>query len=424
MEKMGSILQDTGMSPKVVSSRRVQLLLLLFVEFIDYLGMGLALPYFAAVIFNPNGGFLPFETSAALRGSLLALLIAAAPLLQLFSAPLLGTLSDLKGRKIVLQGSLLVGILAYLAACYGVWQESVFALFFYRFLFGISSGSAAVVQASVSERSSDKEKTKNFGLLNMALGAGFCLGPFIGGVLSDCDLFPCVRNFLPFLFVAFLTGVNLLLIRSKFVESWVPKAGVRPSFHLGWKRALRIWEFKELRLLFIAMFLFFFGWNFFIQFIPVVLIEQFQFNLAQTGYFYAYTGLLFAVSSGFLIRPIANRFPPLLILRVALLLAGVYLFFFLFLPSERFLWFYTPLFTFFLALVYPAATATIASRASPETQGEVLGIYSSLQALSLVLGPLITGGFIGIYPQLPILIGSLVMICAGILLSTQKRVPR
>lgn len=400
----------------IEKKRRISFTLLLLVEFIDYLGMGLALPFFAAVLFDVQRGFLATECSAAIRGTVLAMLIAVSPLMQFFSSPFLGTLSDIKGRKRVLIGALSIGILGYICACFGVWKESILFLFLYRFLFGISSGSAAVVQASVSEISAPDEKTKNFGLVNMALGAGFCLGPFVGGVLSDCAFFPNFGQFLPFLFVALLSLVNLLFIRWKFIESWKPQAETKLTFDLGFSRLGRAWQMIELRYLFLAMFLFFFGWNFFVQFVPVVLIDKFGFNLAKTGYYYGFTGIFFALSSGLLIRPIVRRFASFSILWVSLILAGGYLLLFLLLRTEIMLWIYTPIFTYLLALVYPSATASVATAASEESQGEVLGIYSALQALSLVLGPLLTGSFIGIYPQLPILLGALVMITAGLLL--------
>ena len=168
------------------SSKKIPLYPLLLVGFIDHMGIGLVYPLFSALLFDRVNGILPPDTSVAMRGWLLGILIALTPIAQFFACPLLGALSDKKGRKKVLIISITMGIAAYLIAAIGLMFGSLLSLFIYRIVVGISDGSVAVAQAAIADISTDETKGRNFGILNMCLGIGFTVGPFMGGVLSSC----------------------------------------------------------------------------------------------------------------------------------------------------------------------------------------------------------------------------------------------
>ena len=55
-----------------------------------------------------------------------------------------------------------------------------------------------------------KSKARNFGLIGMAFGLGFILGPFIGGKLADPTIVSWFTNATPFWFAAILSTVNIL----------------------------------------------------------------------------------------------------------------------------------------------------------------------------------------------------------------------
>ena len=58
-------------------------------------------------------------------------------------------------------------------------------LFVGRVLAGISGGSFATCSAYIADISTEENRAKNFGLIGIAFGVGFTLGPVIGGFLGE-----------------------------------------------------------------------------------------------------------------------------------------------------------------------------------------------------------------------------------------------
>jgi DHA1 family tetracycline resistance protein-like MFS transporter len=58
-------------------------------------------------------------------------------------------------------------------------------LFVGRVLAGISGGSFATCSAYIADISNDENRAKNFGLIGIAFGVGFTIGPVIGGLLGE-----------------------------------------------------------------------------------------------------------------------------------------------------------------------------------------------------------------------------------------------
>ena len=77
----------------------VSLWLVLFVVFLDHIGIGLVYPMFSAMMFEPDSPFMDVAASGVVRGWYLGALLAAMPLAAFFSSPILGALSDQKGRR-------------------------------------------------------------------------------------------------------------------------------------------------------------------------------------------------------------------------------------------------------------------------------------------------------------------------------------
>lgn len=195
--------------------KKLMLFILLLVAFIDYMGIGLVYPMFSSMLFHRDIDLLSPETSDTVRGFWLGILLAMMAVAQFFSSPIIGTMSDQKGRKPLLKIALTVGVLGYLISMIGVWVESLVFLLLSRLVLGISAGSAAVVGASLADLSQPEEKAKNFGLLNMACGIGFSVGPFFGGVLSEFGLWGMGGYDKPFLFAGILTFLNFRILRLK-----------------------------------------------------------------------------------------------------------------------------------------------------------------------------------------------------------------
>lgn len=391
------------------------LALVLAVGFIDYLGIGLVYPLFSSLVFDKTSHFLPTEASYALRGFYLGLLLALMPIVQFFSAPILGSFSDHKGRRKVLIASLVLAFFAYLISVVGIHLQSLIILVFSRIFLGISGGSAAVVQASIADLTTDEDKTSAFGLYNMVLGAGFTIGPFIGGKLSDPSFFNIGSYALPFWFAVFFVFFNLIFVFFFFKETHEVNEDAHIQLGAGFKNIRKALHMQGTRVLFLCAFVFSFGWSFFFEFVPVYLIGQYNFRSPEIGNFYAYSGALYAVFCGVIIRPIVRKFSPYIIFFLALIAAGSYVLVFLLIENSFYLWMYIPFLLFLIALVFPTLTAMISNWADEKQQGETLGILQSVQSLAFAISPLFSGSLLGVYIFLPIVVGGASMLLAGVI---------
>lgn len=396
------------------SSKKIALLLVLLVAFIDWMGVGLVYPMFSSMLFSKETPLLPLATSDTMRGLILGLLLAAMPIAQFFSAPLMGALSDQKGRKPILNITLAAGVIGYILATFGVVAQSLALLIIARLIVGVSAGNGAVVTAAIADLSAPEEKAKNFGLFNMACGVGFTLGPFIGGqlTLGNNSFLPPFA--LPFIFAAAVTTVNLLLVYLYFRETHHRPKKAEILLSQGWRNLKKAMHIPQLRKVFFTVFFFGFGWSFFYEFIPVTWIDLYGFGAPMIGLFYAYGAAVYALSCGLLIRPLVARFSSERILFTALVAMSLYMLFQLLRFPSAVLWLYLAPLNFLGALIYPTATTIVSNNAGEDMQGEALGIFQSVIAAAFALSPLLSGSLLGISTQMPSIVGSICLLLASI----------
>ncbi len=381
---------------------------LLLVGFVDYLGIGLVYPIFSSLFFHPDSSFFPQDFSPSLRGLFLGVLLSLMPLFQLISAPFWGKASDQKGRKPILIKSLMILSFSYLVAIFAIFRSSLLFLIFSRILAGFGSGSVSVVQAAISDLSTEEEKPQAFAFFNMVLGAGFTIGPFIGGKLSEISWFGQTSYVTPFYFSFLLVLLNTLMVFLFFKE--------RSSLKLPSdvpNTQVKIWQRQKICFLLGCAFIFSFGWSFFFEFVPVYLIGKYRFASSDIGNFYAYSGGVYALSCAFFIKPVVKRFAAEGIFVTALFSAGLYSLLFLWISHPPHFWAYLPVLLFLVALVYPTLTSMISQEAGKEEQGKMLGILQATQSAAFALSPLFSGTLVGIYLHMPILVGGFSMLLAG-----------
>lgn len=389
---------------------------ILFIGFIDYLGIALVYPIFTGMLFDPTYPIIPHDSSLAHRGALLGILIALTPLTQFFSAPLLGAISDLKGRKKTLLYGTLVGFIAYALAVLGVCVHSLWLLCLYRILVGIASGTVPVVQAMIADSSTHDQKARRFSLFSASLGLGFIIGPFLGAKLADPALASWSGYAVPFLAASLMCLISLVIIAWKFPETRQAGNNVTFNFIESISNIRKVFLWHQLRWLFLATFAFAFGSSFFNEFIPLLLRKQFQFTLSDIGNYYACGGAWYAFSSGIITTVLLKYFPPEKIAIKALIGCAICMLMFLIISERQYIWFILPALMFCLSFTYPTTAAMVSNQASIENQGEVLGVYQSVIGCAMGLSPLLLGSVIGMYPALTAIGGAFAMLLASLTL--------
>lgn len=391
------------------ANKQSTLLTALLVAFIDFFGVGLIYPLFSSMLFDPSYPLLPPETSSVVRGIWLGLLIAVMPLAQFFTAPIWGALSDTKGRKKPLQLSLAVVLIGYAVAVFGVVANSILLILASRIIIGAASGNTSIVQAAVADLSSPTDKAKNFSLYGMALGIGFTLGPFFGGLLS------AFGYTVPFLVAALITAINLIFTFNFFEETHHETVEQKITPGMALTQLGKAFQSEGLRTLLIASFLHNFGWSYFFEFAPVYLIQRFQFSSVQLGVFYGVAGGLYALNTGVFIRPFLDRIKPQLLFCGGIFFTALTIFTLPFLPSVIWLWPVIFFMTFFVSFVAPTCISLVSDNGNSKMQGEVMGNLGSVNAAAFMMSPLFSGSLVGAFPSMPVWLGGTVMIIASLI---------
>ncbi|MBL6622224.1 MAG: MFS transporter [Alphaproteobacteria bacterium] len=169
---------------------------LLLVVFVNFIGIGALIPV------------LPFAVIEELGYSetVMTALLASFALAMFVGNPLQGRLSDFIGRKQILLIALAVNITANI---WFAFSEDIVSLFVARILAGLAAGNMGVIQAMIADRSSPDQRARLMGFMGAAVGAGFVLGPAIGGLFSGIGTGPIYQT--PFLIAAGFGLLALLL---------------------------------------------------------------------------------------------------------------------------------------------------------------------------------------------------------------------
>lgn len=206
---------------------RLPLIFVLTTVMIDAMGIGLIMPIMPNLLVEIQGGSL---AEAAIWGSILSTVFAV---MQFLFSPVLGSLSDAVGRRPVLLVSLFVMVLDYLVMALA---GSLWLLLIGRLIGGITAATHATAGAYIADISKPTERAANFGLLGAAFGAGFVLGPLVGGLLGEFS------TRAPFYAAAILAGLNFGL--GWFVMRETVTDETRRAF--DWRRANPFGAFRAI----------------------------------------------------------------------------------------------------------------------------------------------------------------------------------
>jgi multidrug resistance protein len=270
--------------------RRTPLLVVFLTVFVDLLGFGMIVPLLAAYGRTVLGA-TPFWAVA---------LVAVYSLLQFVFAPVWGRLSDRVGRKPVLAGTLLGNSLSY--AVYAS-ATTLPVLFVSRARSGLFAANISTAQAYVADVTSPSERARGMGTIGMAFGLGFVLGPFLGGVLGER-----VGTWAPGAAASLLSLVASALATFRLPESLPPeRRGTPARFRHPILAVSEVARLPGIGGLLLLYFLLILGFSNLEVVASLFLQDRFGFDAEQSGYVFAYIGVLIAFAQGFLVGRLARR---------------------------------------------------------------------------------------------------------------------
>lgn len=394
-----------------MKEQKFSILPIFMVILIDMIGIGIVIPILGPMFLESDiifGG----SVSLAARTIILGLLIASFPIAQFFGAPLLGALSDKYGRKRMLIISLGGTFIGYVLFGIGIITHDIYLLFISRIIDGFTGGNITIAMSAIADVSSEENKVKRFGLVGMSFGLGMIIGPFIGGKLADPSIVSWFNYATPIWFAAILCLANIILLIFNFNETLTSCKNTKISLFTGVKHIQKAFTYDDLRVMFIFVLLFSFGFSFFTQFFQVFLIEKFHYTASDIGTYFGFMGLCIALAQGLVVRPVSKKFQPYQIIPISTIFISISIALMLVPSKASGLYFIVPFMAIANGLTMPNMNALISSLASKENQGEIMGINQSFQSLGMAIPPLLAGFFAAIHFILPVVIGSILIFLA------------
>lgn len=359
------------MSPRV----RLPVLFILITVVLDAMGIGLIIPVMPDLILEVQGGSL---AGAALWGGVLTTVFAV---MQFLFGPVVGNLSDRFGRRPILLISLVVMTLDYLVMAVA---GSIWLLLAGRIVGGITAATQSTAGAYMADISRPEQKAANFGLIGAAFGVGFVLGPLIGGLLGEYG------TRAPFYAAAVLTALNAGF--GYFVLRETVTDRIRRPFR--WARANPLGAFRSMaslpvvRPLLLVYFLYSVAFSVYPAIWAYFTQERFSWTPQIIGLSLALFGIMMAVVQGGLIRLVLRAYGD----RRTVIYGHVFDFFafgaFAIVTSGRVALILTPL-AALGAVITPALQGIMSRSVGDDAQGELQGVLASLNALAMILSPMI-----------------------------------
>ena len=360
--------------------KRSPLLVIFVTVFIDLVGFGIVIPVLPFYVEGTK-----FDASPRVVG----LLFASYSVMQLVFTPILGRLSDKYGRRPVLFFSLLGTSLGFFILGFAT---TLWMLFAGRIIDGITGGNISTAQAYIADVTTEENRAKGMGLIGAAFGLGFIFGPAIGGILSRWGAH------VPFLFAGALSLANATLLYFVLPETVTPDHPARASAATGrWSQLVRALRQSRLAFVLAIYFLFVTAFSIMTASFGLFTLYRFGFDAHDTGWIFAFVGVVGALIQGGLIGRLVKAFgePPLVIAGALMFTVSLVL-----IPltgprtGTAALLALGALFALGNGLATPSLTSLASKSAGAGEQGGVLGVTQSVASLSRVVGPLISAALI------------------------------
>jgi DHA1 family tetracycline resistance protein-like MFS transporter len=340
------------------------LLVIFLTIFVNLVGFGIIVP------------LLPFyaETFGA-SPIVVGLLFAVFSLAQFVAAPVLGHLSDKYGRRPVLILSLAGTVVSFVMLALA---QSLFMLFVARIIDGLSGGNISTARAYVADVTEPRDRAQAYGLIGMAFGLGFILGPAISAVLASISYTAPIW-----------AAAGLTVVAAAMAWIWLPETVRRSAAGTGMplRQLATVMRRPGLSRVLLIDFGYWLTFAVFQTTFALFAARRFGFDAPLTGYFFASFGILGALIQGALIGPVVRRLGDTQTLRVALVCTATGLVGATLAQSVVALALTLVPLALGIGFGHPTMSSLVSRAARSDEQGRVQGAASAVESLGRTLGP-------------------------------------
>lgn len=413
---------DRASAPRPAATGARALGAIFLIIFLDILGFSLVLPFLAEEARDT------FHTTAFV-GTLLA---AVYSLMQFLFVPVWGRLSDRVGRRPVLLWSVLATAIGMAALGVGLIRaQSIAWLFAARAFSGIATANLGTASAYIADVTKPEERARGMGLIGVAFGLGFILGPAVGGTLSSVPI-AGRTGAVPCFCAAALSLLNFVWTLVGLRESLPPERrsqSTRSLAPLNVGAAREAFARPGVAQAVLVNFMLVLSFTVLDQTFRFFTKDMFDMTPRATGAVLAFIGVVAALVQGGVIRPLAKKYeePPLIragTLFQALAFAGLAIAPFF---GKGALYVAGAFLAVGNGFTQPSVSAYVSRCADPRAQGATLGTNQAASSLARMFGPAL-GGFVygALGPRSPYVMSALGMMAAfavGLALKPARATP-
>ena len=321
-----------------------------------------------------------------LQATLLVSVFAAC---QLVSGPMLGHASDRTGRKPML-------LISQVGTCIGfivlARATSLWVIYLSRVIDGVTAGNLTIAQAYIADNTPPERRARAFGLIGIAFGVGFFVGPAVTGFLSAAYGLNA-----PIYLAAVMSAVSIVATATLLKDRARPSAADRGRLDaLNWKTYVQYFARPALRGRLFQFLFFMLSFSTFISGFALFAERRFEwdgrpFGPREIGYLFAFVGFLGIILQGGFIGRLVDRYGEATLITagfVSLVVGyvGLGVAF-----TVNALVATVVVASFGHGVVRPALTSLITHHAERHEQGVVLGLTQSLTSMASIVAPFVVG---------------------------------
>ena len=360
-----------------------QFLVILTIVFFGFVGISIPYLIFPALFLNPSFSILPVDWSETSHALFLGITLAAYPLGQFIGAPILGALSDDYGRKNILTLSLLITAFCNLFTGFAIARHHLGLLIISRLIAGFMEGNIAIARAMAADiKTISKHKT--LGRINAITSIGYLIGPLLGAVMTDKNIWEGATTSTPFFFICLLffclTGLSALMFKQSVIKTAIKVRTFKQRINFI-KNISELFSNKQVKSLMIASTLFTLAVDIFYEFGPVYLTIKWTLSPPQLILYNCVLCFSLAAGNGWLPTFLSSRISIRSLVTCSIGGFSLFIIGIVITGSSFLMLLLFALMGLAIGLAVTLITVKISDSVSDSIQGEVMGTQLSLRVL-------------------------------------------